>query len=158
MLQLDSCAHYGGAWASLRLNELEALLQQGGSGAAEAAAGGKGAAAANGGGPAVDGTASCSSSDAGVAEAERAEAAAAAAAAGLVGAEVWRRPATELGAGQQYSLDLAPKASGWGVCPHNVLAIWLGGGLSSSTAWPGCSVAAARTQLAASVRLPVVCR
>ena len=135
MLQLDSCAHYGGAWASLRLNELERLLQQGGSGAAAAAAGANGTAAANGSGPAVDGTASSSSSssDTGASEEERAEAAAAAAAAGIVGAEVWRRPGTELGAAQQYSLDLAPKASGWAGCSYTSPAVCLGGGLPGST-------------------------
>ncbi|PRW45613.1 rab s geranylgeranyltransferase component A 2 [Chlorella sorokiniana] len=105
VLQLDPCAHYGGAWASLRLNELETLLQPAGDTAAAAAA------EANGSGLVADGAASSSgSSDAGADAAERqAEAAAAAAAAGIAGAEVWRRPGAELGAVQQYSLDLAPK-------------------------------------------------
>lgn len=126
MLQLDPCAHYGGAWASLRLNELEGLLQQAGSGTRTEAAGGAadGAGLANGGSLEADGAASSAhSSEASAGEAERrADAAAAAAAAGIAGAEVWRRPGAELGAAGQYSLDLAPKASV--VLPGKCSARW----------------------------------
>ena len=109
MLQLDPCAQYGGGWASLRLNELESLLQEAGGGDS-----GSGSGDANGGAHADDLSSSTSSSSSGAAAGEervRQEAAAAAAAAGITGAEVWRRQGAELGAAQQYSLDLAPKAS-----------------------------------------------
>ncbi|KAL4446312.1 hypothetical protein ABPG77_003119 [Micractinium sp. CCAP 211/92] len=113
VLQLDPSDHYGGAWASLPLDELSGVLRDAGAdvGALSGAASQPGQqpglqlrsepAAANDG----------EQEDSGLVPA----APGAAAAAGIRNAQVWRRTGADLGPVRQYCLDLAPKvAYGWG--------------------------------------------
>ena len=99
VLQLDPSDHYGGAWASLPLDELAGLLQDAGADV------GTPTGAASQLGQQAD---SSSAADAGQ---QQGQGLSLAAAAGIRGAQVWQRDSADLGPSRQYCLDLAPKVS-----------------------------------------------
>ncbi len=130
VLQLDPSDHYGGAWASLPLDELSGVLRDAGADVGALT----GAASQPGQQPDLQ----LPSGPAAANDGEQQEsglmptAPGAAAAAGIRDAQVWPRTGADLGPLRQYCLDLAPK-----VGKHSTACL---DGLPGCISWLWCDV------------------